>query len=145
MYPGSHDMLVRQNEELNRLQLPRIADEGELIRYEVSQSLVPVAETDALKLAADLPESRRYCRPWTRDFLQDFSQAYYNQFHSSVADQFAGAHHGAAGTAAASQPLRRAGVGRHRFHPLDRSYLRSVAPRLDHRSSMTGSSPTCCL
>src|ERR1035437_4547184 len=29
MFPGSHDMLVHQNEELNRLQLPRIADEGE--------------------------------------------------------------------------------------------------------------------
>ena len=84
MFPGSHDMLVHQNEELNRLQLPRIADEGELIRYEVSQVLVPVNETEALKLAADLPDSRRYCRPWTRDFLQDFSQAYYNQFHSSL-------------------------------------------------------------
>ncbi|MGA3056123.1 MAG: DUF5715 family protein [Candidatus Korobacteraceae bacterium] len=84
MFPGSHDMLVTENEELNRLQLPRIADEGELIRYEVEQVLVPVNETEALKLAADLPESRRYCRPWTRDFLQDFSQAYYNQFHSPL-------------------------------------------------------------
>jgi uncharacterized protein DUF5715 len=84
MFPGSHDMLVQQNEELNRMQLPRIADEGELVRYEVAQVLVPVNETDALKIAPDLPESRRYCRPWTRDFLQDFSQAYYNQFHSPL-------------------------------------------------------------
>ena len=84
MFPGSHDMLVRQNEELDRLQLPRIADEYELIRYEVSQELVPVPESDALKFAADLPDNRRYCRPWTRDFLQDFSQAYYEQFHSSL-------------------------------------------------------------
>ncbi len=84
MFPGSHDMLVRQNEELDRLQLPRIADEYELIRYESSQDLVPVAETDGLKFAADLPDNRRYCRPWTRDFLQDFSQAYYEQFHSSI-------------------------------------------------------------
>lgn len=84
MYPGSHDMLVNENAELNRLQLPRIADEGELIRYEVARVLVPVDETEALKLAADLPESRRYCRPWTRDFLQDFSQAYYERFHTPV-------------------------------------------------------------
>ncbi len=84
MFPGSHDMLVQQNEELNRLQLPRISDEGELARYEATQVLVPVNETDALKIAADLPESRRYCRPWTRDFLQDFSQAYYTQFHSPL-------------------------------------------------------------
>src|ERR1019366_3648912 len=27
MFPGSHDMLVHQNEELNRLQLPRIRSE----------------------------------------------------------------------------------------------------------------------
>jgi hypothetical protein len=84
MFPGSHDMLVRENEELNRLQLPRIADEYELIRYELSQELVPVQETDGLKIAADLPENRRYCRPWTREFLQDFSAAYYDQFHSSL-------------------------------------------------------------
>lgn len=84
MFPGSHDMLVTENEELNRLQLPRIADEGELIRYEVEQVLVPVNETEALKLAADLPESRRYCRPWTRDFLQDFTQAYYEHFHTPL-------------------------------------------------------------
>jgi hypothetical protein len=84
MYPGSHDMLVHENEELNRLQLPRIADEGELIRYEVARVLVPVNETEALKLAADLPESRRYCRPWTRDFLQDFTQAYYEHFHTPL-------------------------------------------------------------
>jgi len=84
MFPGSHDMLVRENEELDRLQLPRIADEYELMRYELSQELVPVSETEALKIAADLPENRRYCRPWTREFLQDFSEAYYNEFHSSL-------------------------------------------------------------
>src|SRR5664279_193314 len=84
MFPGSHDMLVRQNEELDRLQLPRIADDYELTRYELSQDLVPVPESDALKIAADLQENRRYCRPWTRDFLQDFSQAYYEQFHSPL-------------------------------------------------------------
>ena len=84
MFPGSHDMLVRENEELDRLQLPRIADEYELLRYEASQELVPVEETDALKLAPDLTDSHRYCRPWTRDFLQDFSQAYYEQFHSPL-------------------------------------------------------------
>ena len=123
MFPGSHDMLVQQNEELNRLQLPRIYDECELVRYEVSQVLVPVNETDALKIAADLPESRRYCRPWTRDFLQDFSQAFYDQLPQSVAGQFAGAHGGATAKTAAPQPLRGAGMGRYGFHPLDRSYV----------------------
>ncbi len=84
MFPGSHEMLVRENQELDRLQLPRIADDYELIRYETAHDLVPVSESDALKIAADLPENRRYCRPWTRDFLQDFSQAFYNEFHSPI-------------------------------------------------------------
>ena len=48
-------MLVRENEELDRMQLPRINDDYEFIRYELSQDLVPVSETDALKIAADLP------------------------------------------------------------------------------------------
>ena len=84
MFPGSHDMLVRENEELDRMQLPRITDDYELIRFELSQDLVPVSETDALKIAADLPDNRRYCRPWTRDFLQDFSNAFYEQFHAPL-------------------------------------------------------------
>ena len=29
MFPGSHDLLVQQNVELDRLQLPRMADEEE--------------------------------------------------------------------------------------------------------------------
>jgi Family of unknown function (DUF5715) len=84
MFPGSHEMLVRQNEELDRSQLPRINSEYELIQYELAHDLVPVSETEALKIAGDLPDNRRYCRPWTRDFLQDFSQAFYEQFHTSI-------------------------------------------------------------
>lgn len=84
MFPGSHALLVQQNIELDRLQLPRMADEYELVRYEMSGDLVPVPESDALKIAPDLPENRRYCRPWTRDFLLDLSQAYYTEFRSSL-------------------------------------------------------------
>ena len=119
MFPGSHDMLVRQNEELDRLQLPRIADDYELMRYESAQELVPVSETDGLKIAADLQENRRYCRPWTRDFLLDFTEAYYNEFHSSPADQLAGTHRRATASAAALEPLCCPGSRRHGFHPPD--------------------------
>src|SRR5208283_4183443 len=28
--------------------------------------------------------SRRYCRPWTRDFVQDLSEVYYRQFHEQI-------------------------------------------------------------
>lgn len=75
---------MQQNIELDKLQLPRINDDAELIKYETSQELVPVSESDALKIAPDLPDNRRYCRSWTRDFLEDFSQAFYNQFHVPI-------------------------------------------------------------
>jgi hypothetical protein len=84
IFPGSHELLVQQNQELDRSQLFRVTNDFDLIQHEVSQELVPVSETEALKLSADLSDSRRYCRPWTRDFLQDFSQAYYEQFHSPL-------------------------------------------------------------
>src|SRR5271165_2523351 len=74
MFPGSHELLVQQNQELDRSQSFRVTNEIDLIQHEVSQELVPVSETEALKLASNLTDNRRYCRPWTRDFLQDFSQ-----------------------------------------------------------------------
>jgi len=84
MFPGSHELLVQQNQELDRSQVFRVTNDVDLIQRELSQELVPVSETDALKLAGDLPDNRRYCRPWTRDFLQDFSQAFYEQFHAPL-------------------------------------------------------------
>jgi hypothetical protein len=81
MFPGSHDMLVRQNRQLDVLELPRIANDEELLQLEAEEALVPVDDSPALTLASNLPPSRRYCRPWTRDFLQDLGEAYYRQFH----------------------------------------------------------------
>jgi len=84
VFPGSHELLVQQNVELDKLQLPRIANDVELLSYELSQDLVPLSESDSLKIAPDLPDNRRYCRPWTRDFLEDFSQAFYEEFHAPI-------------------------------------------------------------
>lgn len=84
VFAGSHDLLVHQNVELDRLQLPRINDDVELMRLELSQDLVPVTESDSLKIAPNLVDNRRYCRPWTREFLQDFSQAFYTEFHTPI-------------------------------------------------------------
>ncbi len=84
MFPGSHELLVQQNQEMDRAQMFRVMNDVDLMQHELSQELVPVSETDALKLASDLPENRRYCRPWTRDFLQDFSEAFYGEFHTPL-------------------------------------------------------------
>jgi hypothetical protein len=84
MFPGSHDKLVEQNVELNKSQVQRMNNEFDLVQSEMANDLVPVNETEALKVADNLADTHRYCRPWTRDFLQDFSQAYYNVFHQPL-------------------------------------------------------------
>lgn len=84
MFAGSHEMLVRENVHLDQLALPRIADEEELAAREQAQELVPVPDTRSLTVASNLPENRRYCKPWTRDFLRDLSEAYYDQFHQPL-------------------------------------------------------------
>jgi len=84
MFPGSHDKLVEQNVELDKSQVQRMNSEFDLMQSEMANDLVPVADTDALKVADNLQDTRRYCRPWTRDFLQDFSEAYFKEFHQSL-------------------------------------------------------------
>jgi len=84
MFPGSHELLVEQNAELDRQQLPRMSNEYQLLQSEMSNDLVPVNETDELKVAENLTDTRRYCRPWTRDFLQDLSHAFYEVFHAPL-------------------------------------------------------------
>ena len=81
---GSMDSMVRQNEEIDRLQLPRIADNEQLLELERTQELVPIQETRALRVNASLQADKRYCRPWCNQFLQDMSEAYFAEFHTPL-------------------------------------------------------------
>jgi hypothetical protein len=84
MFRPSRDSLLKQNEEIDRLELPRIQDDDELEALKASAALVPIREGQALKIDRRLDPARRYCRPWTRDFVEDQSQAYYNRFHNQI-------------------------------------------------------------
>jgi hypothetical protein len=84
LFHGSHEMLVRENEVIDQLELPRIANDEELLRLEDEEELVRVESTRYLTVASNLTDSRRYARPWTRDFLEDLSQAYYEKFHQPL-------------------------------------------------------------
>jgi hypothetical protein len=84
MFRPSHDSLLRQNEEIDRLELPRIADDQELEQLKASEALVPIRESEALRFDPRLDPARRYCRPWTREFVEDLSEAYFRQFHSQI-------------------------------------------------------------
>jgi hypothetical protein len=84
VFRPSHESLLRQNEEIDRLELPRIQDDDELERLKASEALVPIVEGPALRFDPRLDPSRRYCRPWTRDFVTDLSEAYYKQFGQQI-------------------------------------------------------------
>jgi Family of unknown function (DUF5715) len=84
MFRPSHDSLIRQNEEIDRIELPRIQDDDELEALKSTGDLVPIEESESLKIERSLDPSRRYCRPWTRDFVQDLSEIYYREFHDQI-------------------------------------------------------------
>lgn len=81
---GSRDSMTRQNEEIDRLQLPRIADEQQLLELERTGELVPIQETQALRWSSAIQPDKRFARPWTYQFLLDMSGAYYKEFHTPL-------------------------------------------------------------
>lgn len=81
---GSHESLVRQNAEIDRLQLPRIQNDQALEELIAHDQLVALPENHAVRIDSRMEPLRRFCRPWTRQFLEDFGQAYYKEFHQPV-------------------------------------------------------------
>src|ERR1700737_151258 len=84
VFRPSRESLLLQNHEIDRMDLPRIQDDAELEQLKASEDLVPILAGPTLRFDPRLDPDRRYCRPWTRDFLDDLSQAYYKQFHGSI-------------------------------------------------------------
>lgn len=84
MFRPSHESLLIQNAEVDRLNLPRIHDDTELEALKADGSLLEIIPSDSLKIEPSLDPSRRYCRPWTLNFVDDLSQAYFNRFHAQI-------------------------------------------------------------
>jgi hypothetical protein len=84
MFRPSHESLLIQNAEINRLDLPRIQNDTELEALKADGSLLEIRAGETLRFDPRLDPSRRYCRPWTLDFVDDLSQAYYNRFHQQI-------------------------------------------------------------
>jgi hypothetical protein len=84
MFRPSHESLIIQNAEIDRLELPRIEDETELEALKADGSLLEIRSGEMLRFDPRLDPSRRYCRPWTLDFVDDLSQAYHNRFHQQI-------------------------------------------------------------
>src|ERR1700756_4381018 len=84
VFKPSHESLLLQNEEIDRLNLPRIYNDAQLERLKASGDLVPIVPGESLRIQPSLDPARRYCRPWTLDFVQDISEAYYKEFHQQI-------------------------------------------------------------
>jgi hypothetical protein len=84
VFRPSRESLLRQNEEVNRLDLPRIQDDDQLEQLKASEDLVPIVSGTTLRFDPRLDPDRRYCRPWTRDFVNDLSEDYYKEFHQQI-------------------------------------------------------------
>jgi hypothetical protein len=81
---GSHESMLRQNEEIDRLGLPRIEDEGQLDELKTNLELVELSDTKTMRVDPRLDPSLRFCKSWTRDFVDDISSAYYEQFKTKI-------------------------------------------------------------
>ncbi|HEY1964597.1 MAG TPA: DUF5715 family protein [Acidobacteriaceae bacterium] len=81
---GSHEILVRQNRVADRDGLDRIEDDNDLTRMRTQQLLVALPISRALDVDDRLPSDRRYCRPWTAQFLAALGRAHYARFHTPL-------------------------------------------------------------
>ncbi len=71
VFRPSRESLLLQNQEIDRMDLPRIQDDAELEQLKASEDLVPIVAGTSLRFDPRLDPERRYCRPWTREFLDD--------------------------------------------------------------------------
>ena len=81
---GSHEILIRQNQVADSDGLSRIQDDSDLNEMRQNRSLVPIPSMAGMQTDMRLPANRRYCRPWTADFLTALAQAHYARFHTPL-------------------------------------------------------------
>jgi hypothetical protein len=81
---GSHDILVHQNQVAEREGLDRVQNDEDLLNMRSEHLLVSLPATNALQIDERLPLNRRYCRPWTAQFLATLARAHYAHFHTPL-------------------------------------------------------------
>jgi hypothetical protein len=81
---GSHEILVHQNVVADSEGLDRIADDQDILNLRRQSLLVPIPAGRTLLVDERLPGDRRYCRPWTGEFLTTLARAYYARFHTPL-------------------------------------------------------------
>ncbi|MHB1938283.1 MAG: DUF5715 family protein [Acidobacteriaceae bacterium] len=77
---GSHDVLVHQNIIADVEGLSRIENDAQLSAMVHSGDLVALPTSPGLAIDPRLPLNRRYCRPWTAQFLGNLARAHQEIF-----------------------------------------------------------------
>jgi hypothetical protein len=81
---GSHEILIHQNEVADQDGLQRIQNDSDLEGMRERGMLVSLPLNAGMEVDERLPENRRYCRPWTAQFLANLSRAHYAHFHTPL-------------------------------------------------------------
>jgi len=81
---GSHEILVHQNQVADQDGLDRIENDEDLLDMRSEKLLVALPASNALEVDERLPTNRRYCRPWTEQFLTTLARAHYVRFHTPL-------------------------------------------------------------
>lgn len=78
---GTLASLERQNRTLDEEGLQRVEDDHDL-QYRIARHLlIPLPVSNGLSINPSLPALRRYCRPWTAEFLNDIARMHDAVFH----------------------------------------------------------------
>ncbi len=81
---GSREILLHQNAIADQDGLGRVQDDADLDGMRARGMLVALPAGDNLHIDDRLPANRRFCRPWTAQFLTSLSRAFYAQFHTPL-------------------------------------------------------------
>jgi hypothetical protein len=81
---GSMESLVRQNQRTEADGLERIQDDADLADRVAHGMLVPLPLSPALTVDSNMPQNRRYCRPWTATFLADLARIHAALFRNAL-------------------------------------------------------------
>ncbi len=68
MFRPSRESLLLQNQEIDRMDLPRIQDDAELEQLKASEDLVQIVAGPTLRFDPRLDPDRRDCRPGPVNF-----------------------------------------------------------------------------
>ena len=77
---GSKSVQRQQNIQADKEKLSRLKDDKELARFVKAGLLVPLPENQFVEVDSRLEPQYRYCRPWTRDFLNKLGKDHALEF-----------------------------------------------------------------